>query len=92
MHGDLSAFNVLWWRERAVLIDFSQTVEIVTHPAAHDLLTRDIVALARYFVRRGVEVDIDRVLERIGADVHRFTRQLGDIHVAGRRAPDRWRD
>jgi len=92
VHGDLSAFNVLWWRERAVLIDFSQTVEIVTHPAAHDLLTRDITSLARYFVRRGITFDIDRVMERIGADVHRFTRQLGDVRVAGRRAPERWRD
>lgn len=92
VHGDLSAFNVLWWRERAVLIDFSQTVEIVTHPAAHELLVRDVTSLGRYFERRGVDVEIDRVLERIGADVHRFTRQLGDVSVPGRRAPQRERD
>jgi RIO kinase 1 len=92
VHGDLSAFNILWWRERAVLIDFSQTVDIITHPAAMDLLTRDITSLARYFERRGIEVEVARVLERIGADVHRFTRQLGDVRVAGRRAPERWRD
>src|SRR6266511_2503504 len=24
VHGDLSAYNVLWWRERAVIIDLSQ--------------------------------------------------------------------
>lgn len=76
VHGDLSAFNVLWWRERAVLIDFSQTVDVVTHPAAYELLTRDITALARYFTHRGVDVDIQRTLDRVGADVHRFTRQL----------------
>lgn len=91
VHGDLSAFNVLWWRERAVLIDFSQTVEIVTHPAAHALLTRDITSLGRYFERRGIGIEVDRVLERIGADVHRFTRQLGDVRVAGGRAPERRR-
>lgn len=76
VHGDLSAFNVLWWHERTVLIDFSQTVDVVTHPAAHELLTRDITSLARYFTRRGVDVDIQRTLDRVGADVRRFTRQL----------------
>lgn len=75
VHGDLSAFNVLWWRERAVLIDFSQTVEIVTHPAAHELLVRDVTTLGRYFTRRGVAVDLDRILERVGADAHRFASQ-----------------
>lgn len=75
VHGDLSAYNVLWWRERAVLIDFSQTVGIVGHPAARDLLVRDIRLLGGYFARRGVRVDTLRVLERIGADDHRFAAQ-----------------
>jgi RIO kinase 1 len=75
VHGDLSAYNVLWWRDRAVLIDFSQTVEIVTHPAARDLLVRDITSLGRYFTRRGVAVDVDAVLARIGADERLFTHQ-----------------
>jgi RIO kinase 1 len=75
VHGDLSAYNVLWWRDRAVLIDFSQTVEIVTHPAARDLLVRDITSLGAYFKRRGVAVDVDTVLARIGADERLFTHQ-----------------
>jgi RIO kinase 1 len=76
VHGDLSAYNVLWWRERAVLIDFSQTVDVITHPAAHDLLVRDVASLGRYFTRRGVDVATEQVLERIGADSRRFARQL----------------
>ena len=75
VHGDLSAYNVLWWRERAVLIDFSQTVEIVAHPSARDLLVRDITSLSAYFKRRGVEIDTDDVLSRIGADAHLFAAQ-----------------
>ena len=75
VHGDLSAYNVLWWRDRAVLIDFSQTVEIVTHPAARDLLVRDITSLGAYFKRRGVPVDVDAVLARIGADERLFAHQ-----------------
>ena len=75
VHGDLSAYNVLWWRDRAVLIDFSQTVELVTHPAARDLLVRDVTSLGAYFKRRGVAVDVDAVLARIGADDRLFTHQ-----------------
>jgi RIO kinase 1 len=76
VHGDLSAYNVLWWHDRAVLIDFSQTVEIVTHPAALELLRRDITSLAGYFTHRGVAIDVDDVLARIGADKRRFASQL----------------
>jgi RIO kinase 1 len=76
VHGDLSAYNVLWWRERPVLIDFSQTVDVITHASARELLLRDIDALGGYFMRRGVRYDRDWVLARIGADDHRFTAQL----------------
>jgi len=76
VHGDLSPYNVLWWRERAVLIDFSQTVDIRTHPAARDLLVRDIASCIPYFARRGIDVRVDLVLDEIGADDHRFARQM----------------
>jgi RIO kinase 1 len=76
VHGDLSAYNVLWWRGRAVLIDFSQSVDVVTHPAALDLIRRDIASLANYFIRRGVEIDVGEALGRIGVDGHRFASQM----------------
>lgn len=76
VHGDLSAYNVLWWRQRPVLIDFSQTVDAIVHPAARDLLVRDIEALGAYFTKRGVRVDVEWVQRRIGADDHRFASQL----------------
>jgi len=76
VHGDLSAYNVLWSRERPALIDFSQTVDVITHASARELLLRDIDALGGYFTRRGVRYDRDWVLARVGADDHRFTAQL----------------
>lgn len=76
VHGDLSAYNVLWWRERPVIIDLSQTVDIVTHPAARELLERDLAALGRYFARRGVDVDLPTALAAVGADARRFARQV----------------
>lgn len=75
VHGDLSAFNVLWWRERAVVIDLSQAVDVVTHPAARELLERDVRSLGRYFARHDVDTDLDRALAAVGADAYRFARQ-----------------
>lgn len=68
VHGDLSAYNVLYRRERPVLIDFSQTVDIVTHPAARTLLRRDLERLATYFVRSGVAIQLEKAWEAIDAE------------------------
>jgi RIO kinase 1 len=76
VHGDLSAYNVLWWRERAVIIDLSQCVDVVTHPAALQLLERDLRSLGAYFARRGVRVDLDGALAQVGGDARRFARQV----------------
>ena len=76
VHGDLSAFNVLWWRERPVIIDFSQAVDVVTHPAARDLLRRDVERAAGYFRRQGVAVDLDAALALVGDSPARFARQV----------------
>jgi RIO kinase 1 len=76
VHGDLSAFNILWWHERPVIIDFSQAVEVVTHPAARDLLRRDVEQTAGYFRRQGVAVDLDAALALVGDSPARFARQV----------------
>jgi RIO kinase 1 len=76
VHGDLSAFNVLWWRERPVIIDFSQAVEAVTHPAARDLLRRDVERTAAYFRRQGVVIDLDAALALVGDAPARFAHQV----------------
>ena len=76
VHGDLSAFNVLWWRERPVIIDFSQSVDAVVHPAARDLLRRDVERTAEYFRRQGVRVDLDVALALVGDSPARFAHQV----------------
>jgi RIO kinase 1 len=76
VHGDLSAFNVLWWHERPVIIDFSQAVDAVTHPAARDLLRRDVERTAEYFRRQGVAVDLDAALALVGDSPARFAHQV----------------
>ena len=56
VHGDLSPYNVLWHEERAVLIDFPQTMDLGTHPMALDVLHRDIVSMCAWARRRGATV------------------------------------
>ena len=57
VHGDLSAYNVLYWQERAIVIDFPQAVAATSNPHAQRLLYRDIERLCQYFARFGVEAE-----------------------------------
>ena len=76
VHGDLSAFNVLWWRDRPVVIDLSQAVDVITHPAARELLHRDVERTAEYFRRMGVAIDLHAALRLVGDSPTRFARQV----------------
>ena len=65
VHGDLSAFNILYSGGRAVVIDFPQAVDPRVVPAARRLLERDIANVSKYFARYGVETDAGRVAEEL---------------------------
>lgn len=60
-HGDLSAFNLLWWAERLVFIDFPQAVDIAENPSGLDFLHRDVLNVCNWFERRGIERDPEAV-------------------------------
>ncbi|MEM2913173.1 MAG: serine protein kinase RIO [Candidatus Bathyarchaeia archaeon] len=55
VHGDLSEYNVMVFRGRPVLFDFSQAVSI-KHPNAGQFLMRDVENINRYFEKLGVNV------------------------------------
>lgn len=57
VHGDLSAYNVLSWQGRAVIIDFPQAIDPRLNPAAELLLTRDIANICRWAAAHGVRRD-----------------------------------
>jgi RIO kinase 1 len=48
VHGDLSAYNLLWWEGRVVLIDFPQSMDR-EQPGARELLAQDAASLALSF-------------------------------------------
>jgi RIO kinase 1 len=60
-HGDLSAYNLLWWEDRLWFIDFPQAVDIAANPLGLDHLHRDVVNVCDWFDRRGLDVDAEEV-------------------------------
>jgi RIO kinase 1 len=71
IHGDLSAYNVLYWQGQAKTIDFPQAVDARLNPNALSLLTRDVENICRYFTRYGLDYDGRRIAEQLW---HRFRR------------------
>ena len=55
VHGDLSEYNIMLWKNQPVLFDVSQAVPL-EHPMADQLLRRDLGNVNIYFKRLGVEV------------------------------------
>jgi RIO kinase 1 len=57
VHGDLSTYNILWWRGRLVVIDFPQAVDATTNIHAPELLLRDVENVAEWFGRQRAPID-----------------------------------
>lgn len=57
IHGDLSAYNILYWEGDIYLIDFPQMVEARHNPHAYELLERDITRVCEYFSSLGIKRD-----------------------------------
>jgi RIO kinase 1 len=56
-HGDLSAFNLLWWQDRLWFIDLPQAVDLAANPQGLDYLHRDVLNVCGWFARRGLDPD-----------------------------------
>lgn len=65
VHGDLSAYNVLYCAGRLSIIDFPQSVDPRVNPNARMLLGRDVANLCRYFARQGAVCDADSLTETL---------------------------
>lgn len=64
IHGDLSSFNILNYKDQPVLIDYSQATLIKT-PNSEELLERDLKNILSFFKKLGIEEDYEKVFKRI---------------------------
>lgn len=65
IHGDLSAYNILYHRGDIVIIDFPQTIDPRANPNSLALLGRDVANVCRYFERYGVRADANRITHHL---------------------------
>lgn len=66
VHGDLSAYNILFWDDEAILIDFPQVVNVAANSNTYPILKRDIQRVCDYFKRCGVaDANADEWLGRL---------------------------
>jgi RIO kinase 1 len=78
IHGDLSAYNVLYWERQVTLIDFPQAVSPHQNRNAYQIFRRDIHRLCDYFSRQGVAADPGRIAVDLWS--RRGLRRTPDIH------------
>ena len=57
VHGDLSPYNILVWKEETRIIDLPQAVDARFNHAARELLQRDIENVCRFFAKHGIAAD-----------------------------------
>jgi RIO kinase 1 len=70
IHGDLSAYNILYWQGNVTLIDFPQVTMSESNHNAYRIFERDVRRVCDYFAGQGVAADSDAI-----------TRGLWEKHV-----------
>ena len=57
IHGDLSAYNILYWDGEITLIDFPQAIHPDENRSAYRIFERDVIRICEYFQHQGVQCD-----------------------------------
>jgi RIO kinase 1 len=61
IHGDLSAYNILYWQGNVTLIDFPQVTMSESNHNAFRIFERDVRRVCDYFAGQGVVADSDAI-------------------------------
>lgn len=64
VHGDLSEFNILNYKNNPIFIDFSQTTQLTASNSV-ELIERDVRNICNFFNKHGLDLDKSDVLKRI---------------------------
>lgn len=65
IHGDLSAYNILYWKGQLTIIDFPQVANSQNNNHAYSILQRDIRRVCQYFAEQGVVSDSTAITNQL---------------------------
>lgn len=81
IHGDLSAYNILYWDGDITLIDFPQVVSPTGNHNAYKIFERDVTRVCEYFTRQGVRTQPRELAANLWASHGYKTRQEVDVRL-----------
>jgi len=61
IHGDLSAYNILFWEDDITFIDFPQVVSPKINRNAFGIFQRDVTRVCEYFSKQGVRTNAHKI-------------------------------
>lgn len=90
IHGDLSAYNILYWDGDITLIDFPQVVPPESNPAAWTIFLRDVTRICQYFASQGLRRDARKLAAELWTSHgHRITKEVHPQHLDPEKKEDR---
>jgi RIO kinase 1 len=90
IHGDLSAYNILYWDGDITLIDFPQVVQPDTNPAAWNIFLRDVTRICQYFNSQGIRSNAGKLAGDLWTSHgHRIFREVDPRDLDADKEEDR---
>ncbi|WP_455279466.1 serine protein kinase RIO [[Eubacterium] cellulosolvens] len=73
VHGDLSEYNIMIWKNKVVIFDLSQAVRL-EHPMAKNFLKRDLSNIINYFANTGIQIpELDELYRQVVGENANYT-------------------
>ncbi|GAB4148939.1 MAG: hypothetical protein OHK0017_12200 [Patescibacteria group bacterium] len=73
VHGDLSAYNILYWNGKPYIIDFPQVINIREHAEPFKVFRRDLHNVCDYF-KKYMEINVDDLI----SDFKRYFKYIDE--------------
>jgi RIO kinase 1 len=90
IHGDLSAYNILYWDGDITLIDFPQVVSPEANPSAWVIFLRDVTRVCQYFNSQGVRANARKLATELWmSHGHKVVKEVHPLYLDADERADR---